>query len=220
MCVEQKRKLDIGVQGILDGLFSATQDSLEAMGDQIQLVGDTIKTKVNGRVDLAKDTAGIMKDTASIITSLLTDDLKDVDIKKNLGQTESGLRSSMRNLNSLILSLAKVLKNAAPSMPSVETLKNPKSWPSSLMEYGKQLTGAVDEVAASFGSVYEGISAKYCKAGGYEPSFKKPGYFRGVGMSLTVSSGSCILTGDKSSKGRCYFNLLLCAHQYILIKIG
>lgn len=220
MCAEQKRKLDIGVQGILDGLFSATQDSLEAMGDQIQLVGDTIKTKVNGRVDLAKDTAGIMKDTASIITSLLTDDLKDVDIKKNLGQTESGLRSSMRNLNSLILSLAKVLKNAAPSMPSVETLKNPKSWPSSLMEYGKQLTGAVDEVAASFGSVYEGISAKYCKAGGYEPSFKKPGYFRGVGMSLTVSSGSCILTGDKSSKGRCYFNLLLCAHQYILIKIG
>lgn len=178
------------------------------MGDQIQVVGDTIKTKVNDRVDLAKDTAGIMKDTASIITSLLTDDLKDVDIKKNLVQTESGLRSSMRNLNSLILSLAKVLKNAAPSMPSVETLKNPKSWPSSLMEYGKQLTGAVDEVASSFGSVYEGISAKYCKAGGYDPSIKKPGYFRGVGMSLTVSSGSCILTGDKSSKGTSPFHVL------------
>ncbi len=193
-----------GAQDILDGLFAATQ----AAGERMDAKGDELKDRLSNRLDTAKGnvqsaiagagsvlstTADIVADTTKLVANFLTEDLANTDIKGSLTEAGSGLRETVSTLNGLVMKFATILHTTAPSLPSWDTIKNPKQWPTSLMKYAGEVSQAFSDLAIEATEVYQGISAKYCTPAEVIPSVKEPGMFVGPAFKLVLSSGKCEL---------------------------
>ena len=207
-----------GAQEILDGLFAASQ----AAGDRFDAKGDELRNRLSNRMDTAKDnvqgtiagigsvltsTADIVADTTKLVANFLTEDLANTDIKGSLTDAGAGLRETIGTLNGLVMKFAAILHTTAPSLPSWDTIKNPKQWPTSLMKYAGEVSQAFSDLAIEATEVYQGISAKYCKPAQVIPSKKEPGTFKGPSFKLTLSSGNCTLTQTDFGHGKnltCY----------------
>jgi len=192
----------------LDGLFSATQAKAQGLSDK----GDALKERLTNRVDGAKNavqgviqgagsalssTADLVADTTKLVADILTEDLRNTDIKGSISEAGSSIRETINTLNGLVVKFATILQRAAPSVPSWETIKNPKNWPMSLMTYTGDISKAMSELIQETGLVYEGISAKYCKDPQVTPPGKVPGEYTGYGFSLKLSSGKCWLEKEE-----------------------
>ncbi|KAI8105773.1 hypothetical protein M9434_000354 [Picochlorum sp. BPE23] len=197
-----------GIQNILEGLFSATQAKAQGLSDK----GDELKERLTNRVDGAKSavqgaiqgagsaistTADIVADTTKLVADILTEDLRNTDIKGSLTEAGASIRETINTLNGLVVKFATILQRAAPSVPSWETIKNPKNWPLSLMSYTGEISKAMSELVQETGLVYEGISAKYCEDAKVTPPGKVPGEYTGYGFNLKLSSGKCWLEKEE-----------------------
>lgn len=202
-----------GAQDILDGLFAASQ----AAGQKLDAKGEELKNRLSNRMDSAKEnvqntisgvgsvltsTADIVADTTKLVANFLTEDLANTDIKGSLTEAGSSMRETIGTLNGLVMKFASILHTAAPSLPSWETIKNPKEWPMSLMKYTGEVSKAFSDLAVEASEVYQGISAKYCKPAVITPSIKEPGLFEGPSFKLKLSSGNCSLEHSDLGKGK------------------
>lgn len=202
-----------GAQDILDGLFAATQ----AAGDKLDAKGEELKNRLTNRMDTAKgnvestiasvgsvltSTADIVADTTKLVANFLTEDLANTDIKGSLTETGAGLRETINTLNGLVMKFAAILHTTAPSLPSWDTIKNPKQWPTSLMKYAGEVSNAFSNLAIEATEVYQGISAKYCTPARVTPSVKVPGEFVGPSFKLKLSSGKCSLSHSDKGHGK------------------
>lgn len=202
-----------GAQDILDGLFAATQ----AAGDRLDAKGEELRSRLSNRVDTAKDTvqsaiagagsvlsstADIVADTTKLVANFLTEDLANTDIRGSITEAGSSLRGTIGTLNGLVAKFAAILHTTAPSLPSWETIKNPKQWPTSLMKYAGEVSQAFSELAIEATEVYQGISAKYCTPAQVIPSVKEPGMFMGPSFKLILSSGQCSLEHSDLGHGK------------------
>lgn len=214
------------VRNILDGLFQASQ----AAADGLNAKGDQLKERLNNRLDGAKDsiqsalssvgsavvsTADIVKDTTKLVAEFLTEDLANTDLKGSLTESGAAIRDTINTLNGLVYKFASILKATTPKIPSWETIKNPKDWPMSLMTYTGEISAAMSSLAEETGKVYEGISARYCKAARVTPSKKVPGKYTGPAFKLKLSSGECYLEHLPFDQSELYKSKLTCKTPYL-----
>lgn len=174
-----KTNFDDGLQALLDGLKAATQQGAGAV----------------------KNTAGAINNAAGTIANILMQDLQNNPPELNFQQTRNSLLSSMQTINAALTTLAKVTQASMPKIPSIETLKDPSKWPYAFSLYTEQVQSAVNDVASTFGSIFEGISAKYCIAPIITRPEKKPTVYYGFGAQLEISSGACQVLKDYTAKG-------------------
>lgn len=205
---ELKDQFEDGLDDLLNGLFMATQSGIENIKDAHNERKEKVKGTIQMGADIAKDTASVIADTAGMITSILTEDLKSKDIQSSLKNTQTEFGAAVKTVSKVVTSLANLMQTAVPDLPTIDTLKDPKSWPTAISDYSSKLKGALTDVSVTLESVFEGISAKYCTAGGYIPPVKVPTELKSMGLSLQVDFGKCVVEDfdyDKWTKGTYFF---------------
>lgn len=197
---QDQADVDNSASKILDTLFEASMkagESWEArqasLKDKVNGAQDTLQSIANGVGNLAASTADLVADTTAMVASFLTEGLKDPmeGVSGFVQANVDGIKQSVSTMNGLVTRFAMVLNTAVPKLASWETIKDPKSWPKSLMTYTQQVSEAMSGLIMEATDVFDGIEARFCEPAILIPSTKKKGKIEGPSFKLKLMSGEC-----------------------------
>lgn len=191
---------DNSASKILDTLFEASMNAGESwearqasLKDKLNGAQNTLQSIASGVGNLAASTADLVADTTAMVASFLVEDLKDPieGVGGFLQSNVDGFKQTVSTMNGLVQRFATVLNTAVPKLPSWETIKDPKSWPKSLMTYTKQVSEAMSGLVLEATDVFDGIEARFCEPAILVPSVKMQGKVEGPSFKLKLMSGEC-----------------------------
>ncbi len=191
---------DNSASKILDTLFEASMNAGESwearqasLKDKLNGAQNTLQSIASGVGNLAASTADLVADTTAMVASFLVEDLEDPieGVGGFLQSNVDGFKQTVSTMNGLVQRFATVLNTAVPKLPSWETIKDPKSWPKSLMTYTKQVSEAMSGLVVEATDVFDGIEARFCEPAILVPSVKMQGKVEGPSFKLKLMSGEC-----------------------------
>lgn len=175
------------------GIAQAGIGAVQAVGKGVQNVAGQVTDRVSDGFQSAADTAKLVGGAVGALNGAVAQGIRDIpqDIRNQLADARDNLSEDYKTMQAAAAAFGQFAQAAAPVVPPLTKAWDPNAWKQSYSQYGTQFNNAYGGLSATFESLTEGISAKYCTEAKYTPSVKKPAKFTGSGFSITFLTGAC-----------------------------
>ena len=183
-----------GLNQISDAARNGLQEKRDMFVDTAGNIYSVVRDASGAATNYVKDKAGAVYDVTQLAGSFLMDSITNYpeELRQSVMDSYDAVRETAADFMDAASEIGSAARNAMPKLPPLKKMNEPIAWVQTFALnnlYMEQFRGTVEEQLQQLG---DGLSAKYCTAGKFKPSYKKQGIIRFPGaFKLKFSTKEC-----------------------------